>query len=96
MKLTWATTARDDLIHIRRYIARFHPVAAGRVAARILEVAELLPRQLGTRTHLADIRRLVVHATPYILYYRLGAECIEILEVFDGRREAPRNLSDEE
>lgn len=96
MKLTWATTARDDLVHIRRYIARFHPAAANRVAAHILEVVQLLPLQpeLGTRTRLKDIRRLVVRGTPYILYYRLNAEAIEILEVFDGRREAPRMIED--
>ncbi|THV21522.1 type II toxin-antitoxin system RelE/ParE family toxin [Peteryoungia ipomoeae] len=96
MRLIWATTARDDLVHIRRYIARFHSAAAGRVAARILASVELLPLQpeLGTRTRLANIRRLIVPGTPYIVYYRLHTDVIEILEVFDGRREAPRSSGD--
>lgn len=94
MKLTWSTSARQDLIHIRHYIARFHPAAASKVARSILEAVEPLCRhgELGSPTKLPNVRRLVVRNAPYIIYYRLSSETVEILEVFDARRAAPKSL----
>lgn len=91
MKLFWSTSARQDLIHIRSYVARFHPAAAARIAALILDAVEPLSRhgELGSPTKLSNIRRLVVRNTPYVVYYKLGSGSVEILEVFDGRRWAP-------
>jgi toxin ParE1/3/4 len=41
-------------------------------------------------THRTDVRRLVVAGTIYSIPYRVTGETIEILEVFDSRRHAPR------
>jgi toxin ParE1/3/4 len=98
MRITWSTTARQDLVHIRSYIARFHPAAAAKVATLILDAVEPLSRhsEMGTRTTRPDIRRLVVPSSPYVIYYRLQPSSIEIIEVFDGRRAAPRALRDDD
>ncbi|WP_082511058.1 MULTISPECIES: type II toxin-antitoxin system RelE/ParE family toxin [unclassified Rhizobium] len=98
MKVVWSTTARQDLVHIRPYINRFHPSAARGVANRILAAVEEISRHpyLGTGTSLVAVRRLVVSGAPYVIYYKLSAERIEILEVFDGRRAVPRTMAADE
>jgi toxin ParE1/3/4 len=98
MKVVWAITARQDLVHIRSYISRFHSGAAGNLARHILQSAESISRhpELGTGTRLPKIRRLVVSGTPYVIYYKLNDSTIEILEVFDGRRAVPRVLKTDE
>jgi len=98
MKVVWSTTARHDLVHIRAYIARFHPEAARNVGSHIVEAVDSISRhpELGTRTRLVGVRRLVVPGGPYVIYYRLAATSIEILEVFDGRRAAPRTIGPED
>ena len=93
MRIVWTELAVQDLLVIRRYIADRNPAAARSVAARILHAVELLPLQphLGIPTHRTDVRRLVVAGTVYSIPYRVNGETIEILEVFDGRRRAPRS-----
>ena len=92
MKLRWAALARDDLLAIRRYIADHHPGAAKATAARILHSTNLLCEQpeLGLATHRSDVRRLIVAGSVYSIIYRMHGDDIEIIEIFDGRRQAPR------
>jgi toxin ParE1/3/4 len=92
MRIVWTELAVQDLLVIRRYIADRNPAAARSVASRILHAVELLPLQphLGIPTHRTDVRRLVIAGTVYSIPYRVTGETIEILEVFDGRRRAPR------
>jgi toxin ParE1/3/4 len=98
MKVVWSTTARQDLVHIGAYINRFHQSAARGVAHRIIEAVAGISRHphLGTGTSLLDVRRLVVSGAPYVIYYKLSADRIEILEVFDGRRAVPRTMAADE
>lgn len=98
MRVVWSTTARQDLVHIRAYIARFHPEAARKVGSHIVEAVDSISRhpELGTRTRLVGVRRLVVPGGPYVIYYKLAANRIEILEVFDGRRAVPRTITMED
>ena len=92
MRIVWTELAVQDLLAIRLYIADRNPAAARSVASRILHAVELLPSQphLGIPTHRTDVRRLVIAGTVYSIPYRVTGETIEILEVFDGRRRAPR------
>ena len=92
MKLVWTEFAVQDLVAIRRYIGDHNPSAASSVASRILQAAEMLRSQphLGIPTHRTDVWRLVVSGTVYSIPYRVTGQKIEILEVFDGRRRAPR------
>ena len=92
MKIVWSVLARDDLVAIRRYIAQHHPAAARQAAERILHSVELLRErpQLGLSTHRGDIRRLIVGNSVYSIIYRLRDDALEILEIFDGRQDAPR------
>ena len=92
MRLLWSPRARSDLISIRRYIAQHNPTAANGVARRILDAASSLREQpyLGLGTQRENVRRLIVAHTVYSLIYRISGDDIEIIEAFDGRREAPR------
>jgi toxin ParE1/3/4 len=92
MRLIWAGAARADLVAIRGYIAEHNPQAANEIAGRILRAAELLSERprLGLLTHRSDTRRLIVGHSVYSTIYRIGTDDLEILEIFDGRRRAPR------
>ena len=92
MKIVWTLYAIQDLSAIRTYIAEHSPKAAEGVARRILHAARLLAEHpnLGVRTHRTDVRKLMVKQSPYILPYRIVDREIQILEVFDGRQQAPR------
>ncbi len=92
MSVVWSSLARDDLIAIRRYIAQHNPAAAQAISARLIYAAKLLGEQphLGLRTHREEARRLIVSNSVYSLIYLIRDEDVEIVEVFDGRRRAPR------
>ncbi|CDZ57367.1 type II toxin-antitoxin system RelE/ParE family toxin [Neorhizobium galegae] len=92
MRLIWAEAAIADLVHLRSYIAEHNPQAANEMAARLLDIAELLIAhpQAGLQTAKLGVRRLILSQSAYSLIYRMVGEDIEIIEVFDGRRRKPR------
>jgi plasmid stabilization system protein ParE len=91
MRLKWLRRARADLFSIHDYIAKHNPDAADRVAAEILRAA----LQLKVFPHLdrpaqrSDLRLRQVPGLPYLLPYWVKGELIEIIAVFDERRERP-------
>ncbi|MBP1848915.1 type II toxin-antitoxin system RelE/ParE family toxin [Rhizobium halophytocola] len=95
-RIVWSTAARDDLIAIRRYIATDHATAARVVAQHILSVAQLLAShpEMGTMTRIISVRRLVVGASPYVICYKITGDDLEILDIFDARRNLPRTAPD--
>ncbi|KAA9388232.1 type II toxin-antitoxin system RelE/ParE family toxin [Neorhizobium galegae] len=92
MRLIWAEAAVADLVHLRAYIAEHNPQAASAMAARLLEIAELLIAhpEAGLQTAKPGVRRLILPQSAYSLIYRIMDQDIEIIEVFDGRRRKPR------
>jgi toxin ParE1/3/4 len=95
MRLVWDEQARNDLIRIRRYIARDNPAAAAQVAEKIrIRVLSLLEYPLmGRGGRVSDTRELVISGLPYIGIYRVddGRQTIEILRVVhDAQRYPPQ------
>ncbi|MDP9836178.1 plasmid stabilization system protein ParE [Neorhizobium huautlense] len=92
MTVIWAREAIVDLARIRAHIAEDNPVAANRIAKRLLDISAFLADQpnMGVATAVSDVRRLVVPQSVYSLIYRLVGDQVEIIEVFDGRRKMPR------
>ena len=91
MSLLWLPAARNDLRHIRAYIAQHDPKAAKRVADRIRRTAKQLlamPRS-GPPGSTPGTRRIAVTGTPYLMPYRLEANRIVILRVLHGRQRWP-------
>ena len=89
MKIKWTHEALDRLIEIEEYISKDCPSRAVQFMDQLIEHAEVLsdkPRIGRTVPELAnpDIRELVFKK--YRIVYRLKANCIEILTVFEGHR----------
>ena len=89
MKIRWTHEALERLIEIEDYISKDSPGRAIQFVEQLIEHAELLsdkPRMGRTVPELAnpDIRELLFKK--YRIVYRLKANCIEILTVFEGHR----------
>ena len=89
MKIKWTQEALDRLIEIEEYISKDSPSLAVQFVDQLIEHAEVVsdkPRIGRTIPELAnpDIRELVFKK--YRIVYRLQANCIEILTVFEGHR----------
>ncbi len=88
MKLKWMARARHDLGRICDYIEKHDPQAAWRISQEIKSAALKLRDfpHLGRMSDDIGVRLLQVAGRPYVLLYRLSGEFIEILAVFDQRR----------
>lgn len=93
MKIRWSPRAQRELRQVRNYIAQYNPSAAERVVSRILSATQRAERfpYIGEASEEVDIRLLRVKGLPYALPYRVRGDVIEILAVFDQRRD-PEDL----
>ena len=94
MRIVLSDRARRDLREIQSWIAYDNPTAAVNVAARILQVIELLgdfPR-LGTEWEGGPTRALLVSRLPYRIHYGLddAAETVNVITITHTRRLPPR------
>ncbi|MBD8545550.1 type II toxin-antitoxin system RelE/ParE family toxin [Sphingomonas sp. CFBP 8760] len=91
MRIVRRPAAQDDIDALWSYTARHDIAAADRVVDRIVHATErlrLFPRsgrdhddwQPGLRS---------VPASPYIVFYRVSADRIEIVRVLHGARDVP-------
>lgn len=89
MKIRWTHEALERLIEIEDYISKDSPGRAIQFVEQLIEHAELLsdkPRMGRTVSELAspDMRELLFKK--YRIVYRVKANYIEILTVFEGHR----------
>ena len=91
MNIVWSPTALDDLAHLRAYIARHDPAAAGRVGRAILDAVERLTEfpAMGRPGRLPGTRELVVAGTPFVIPYTVREDALEIVAVPHGARKWP-------
>jgi toxin ParE1/3/4 len=92
--LIWSPRAIRHLAHLRAYIARDNPEAAGRVAMVLLAAVERLAElpNLGRPGRVPGTRELVIPGTPYVIPYRLRSDRLEVIAVFHGRQRWPKRL----
>ena len=92
MRIVWSRRAVQHLAEIRSYIARDHPQAAQRVAARILESVDLLAGHphIGRSGRVIGTRELVVSGTPYVIPYRVKEDRLELIAMFHGKQKWPK------
>lgn len=93
MKVRWTKRALTSFDREWVYIAKDDPVAARRVAERVLAAIEHLsghPR-MGRAGRVADTRELVVTGTPYIMIYRVRGEAVHLIHLLHGARKWPSN-----
>ena len=89
MKLKWMGRTRRDLDWICGHIEQHNPMAAWRISQDIRACASRLSDfpHLGKASDEIGVRFLQVARRPYLLTYRLSDQSIEILTVFDQRRD---------
>lgn len=91
MRVRFTLGARRQLDQIFTYIATDSPAAARRIVDRIEYVGELLGDQprMGRKIEFGDLLVLPIWGTPYLLYYRIVGEEVQIVRV---RHSARRRL----
>ena len=90
-----APQALDDLRSLHAYIAEESPVAAHRVAKRIVDNVQTLLSEnpeIGRPGRVAGTRELVIPKTPFVVTYRLRGQTVEVLRVYHGARKWPDRL----
>jgi len=94
MNVIWSRRAIRHLVALREFIEKDSDGNAAAIAARILDAIEVLRTQpqMGRPGRLSGTRELVISGTPYTVPYRVRRERLELLAVFDGRRQWPRGL----
>src|SRR3569833_1601892 len=92
VKLRYARRARTDIDGIHEYIAQHDKRAASRVVRRIRGAVQLLAKYpgLGRATDIVGARVFPIAPYPYLIYYRVTADTLEIVHVRHGRRDAPK------
>ena len=88
MKVSWSRRAQRDPRRIKSYIGKRNPDAASDVSSRINGAADRLEQfpLIGPEVEGTALRLLQVPGLTYALAYRVGLNAIEILSVFDQRR----------
>jgi addiction module RelE/StbE family toxin len=81
MKLRFTTPAQTDLADIYRYISAQNASAAGRVIARLRDVSARLAANphMGHPSSRKDVRVFSVRTYPYVVFYRIRDDEVEIL-----------------
>jgi plasmid stabilization system protein ParE len=92
VKLRYARRARNDIDGIHEYIAQHDRRAASAVVRRIRSASQLLAKYpgLGRATDMAGVRVFPIVPFPYLIYYRVSDDALEIVHVRHGRRDAPK------
>jgi addiction module RelE/StbE family toxin len=92
MQVRWTTCAAQDLEEIALYILRDNESAAREVAKTLFDAAnslDLLPSR-GREGRIPGTRELVVPGLPYIVVYQVTKTAIQILHIYHGARNWPR------
>jgi addiction module RelE/StbE family toxin len=88
--IRWTRQGLSDLEQLHEFISRDNIEAASRTVQMILqglETAEIFPEAGRKGTRVKGTRELVLY--PYIVVYRPGKACIEVVAVVHGARKWP-------
>jgi len=91
MRIVWTRKALRHLAAIQDYIEQDKPHAARRVAAAIRKAVSLLSEHphIGRPGRKAGTREMIVAGTPYIVPYKVRADCLTNLAVLHGAQRPP-------
>ena len=85
-RLIWSPDAAENLIAIRGYIDQFSPLAAQRLAHRLVTTAESLAEFPERGRSIAPGGREITLIQPYIIRYAVDAAEVIILRIRHGAR----------
>lgn len=91
VEIVWSALARRRLQEIRDYVAKDKPMAAARLAMRIVAVTQVLCRHpfIGRSSSEPGVRELVISRTPYIIVYKVRASTVIITTIWHGAQRRP-------
>jgi addiction module RelE/StbE family toxin len=94
VKIRWTTIAANDLKAAYEYVREESVVHADKLVARILSGIEMLERypQLGREGRLEGTQELAITGTPFIVFYRIRRNQVEILGVLHAARKWPDSI----
>ena len=85
-EVVWTDRALANIEAIASYIAVFSPIAAQRMALRLLAAGNALKTAPERGRSIARGRRELTIVPPYLIRYRVQGERVIILEVRHGAR----------
>ncbi|HZU31001.1 MAG TPA: type II toxin-antitoxin system RelE/ParE family toxin [Candidatus Angelobacter sp.] len=94
MKIRWTAVAANDLKATYEYISEDSITHANTLIERILSSIEMLERypNLGREGRLEGTRELVITGTPFLVFYRIRRNQVEILGVLHAARKWPDSV----
>jgi toxin ParE1/3/4 len=94
MKIRWTAVAANDLKAAHEYISEQSVLHADKLIGRILSSIEMLERypHLGREGRLEGTRELAITNTPFIVFYRIRRNQVEILGVLHAARKWPDSV----
>ena len=87
VQVVWTRGAATELRTIRAYVAQFSPLAAQRLAARLLAAARSLEASPDRGRPISRGRRELAVIAPYLIRYARQEDRVVILEIRHGARE---------
>ena len=97
MRVVWSFDANNDIEQIWTYLAQNASVdRADRQIIKIVEACRLVsdwPRSGSPRDNIIPGMRSIA-AEPYVIFYRVGDEAVQIVRVLDGRRDIEAVLNE--
>ena len=90
-RIVWTEEAVGNLEAIVTYITAFNPAAAGRLAERLIAVADSLAEFSDRGRDAGEGRREMAVVWPYVLRYRVDGDTVVILRIRHGARESDEN-----
>lgn len=87
MKIVYLPQTRDDLRWMKDYYSNVFPEGARHARVRFQKAEKILKDNphFGRPGALSGTRELVIAKTPFLILYRLRADRIEILRIWDAR-----------
>ena len=86
-EVAWSGRSITELEAIAAYIHELNPLAAQRIAFRLITAAEALDRYPLRYRSISGNRRELTKVSPYLIRYRVEGDRVLILEVRHGARE---------
>ncbi|PVM86500.1 type II toxin-antitoxin system RelE/ParE family toxin [Caulobacter endophyticus] len=87
VQVVWTRSAASDLRAIQTYVAEFSPLAAQRLASRLIAAARSLESSPDRGRAISRGRRELMVIPPYLIRYVSQPDRVVILEIRHGARE---------
>lgn len=94
MKIRWTPIAASDLKATYEYINKDSVPNANKIVDRILSGIEMLERypHLGREGRVEGTRELAISGTPFLVFYRIRRNQVEVLGVLHAARKWPDSV----